>query len=71
MVKNVEKRATLDELMSHPFLATASNTTNKQPLVRLAAEAKAEVFEEEDIIEVIAFAFLSDFRETKSLFCRG
>ena len=52
LVKDVEKRATLTELLSHPFLSSSA-AVNKQSLVRLAAEAKAEVIEEEDIIEVI------------------
>ena len=54
LVKDVEKRATLVELLAHPFLAPLNDQNNfaKQPLVRLTAEAKAEVIEEMDVSEV-------------------
>ena len=58
LVKDAEKRATLEELLNHPFL-TAGNPPNKLHLVRLAAEAKAEVFEEMEVSEV----------RTYSIFC--
>ena len=51
LVKDVEKRASLNQLLKHPFLTSASDKGN-QDLIRLAAEAKAEVFEEEDIPDV-------------------
>ncbi|XP_076814981.1 serine/threonine-protein kinase 10-like isoform X4 [Clavelina lepadiformis] len=51
LVKDVLKRATLQELLSHPFIASVDGTkTNgtKVPLVRLIAESNAEVIEEVD-----------------------
>ena len=58
-MKDVEKRATLTELLAHPFLASLSNDQKiaKQPLIRLTAEAKAEVIEEMDISEVLLSYF--------------
>ena len=54
-MKDVEKRATLTELLAHPFLSSlgADEGISKQALVRLTAEAKAEVIEEMDISEVV------------------
>jgi len=56
LVKDVEKRATLTELLAHPFLASLNRGVDekipKQPIIRLTAEAKAEVIEEMDISEV-------------------
>nr|XP_018667615.1 serine/threonine-protein kinase 10 isoform X5 [Ciona intestinalis] len=43
LVKDPTKRASLSELLNHPFL---TNISSPQPLVKLIAEAKADVTEE-------------------------
>jgi len=49
LVKDVDKRATLVELLAHPFL-NKNMEEAKRSLVRLIAEAKADVIEEEEDI---------------------
>jgi len=46
LVKQPKDRANIDELLNHPFVNSTSEA-DKQVLVKLCAEAKAEVFEEE------------------------
>ena len=53
LIKDVDKRATLKDLLAHPFLADkAEDDRTNQPLIRLAAEAKAEVIEEEESVSL-------------------
>ena len=50
LVKDVDRRASLTELLAHPFLNTNMEEA-KISLLRLIAEAKADVIEE-DIADV-------------------
>ena len=47
LTKQTNKRATIDELLRHPFIADMTSSSASASIIKLSAEAHAEVTEEE------------------------